>query len=88
MSDSDLDLISPEDPWITESGIVIDAFPAVVDVETGKEKDIEEMADPTKEGDVPSPSPPKSKTPKKTDEELWEDYLEKYDKLKLVIIEL
>ena len=81
MSDSDPDLISPEEPWITESGIVIDAFPAVVDVETGKEKDIEEMADPTKEGDVPSPSPPKSKTPKKTDEELWEDYLEKYDKL-------
>ena len=89
MSESDSELpetiwtnqLSPEDPWITDSGIVIDAFPAVVDVETSKEKDIEEMADPTKEGDVPSPSPPKSKTPKKTDEELWEDYLEKYDKL-------
>ena len=40
------------------------------------------MADPKKEGDVPDPSPIKSKTKTKmTDEEKWNDYLEKYDKL-------
>ena len=74
MSDSDLDLISPEEPWITQDGLVIDAFPAAVDVE--------KMADPTKEGDVPDPSPIKSKSKTKmTDEEKWDDYLEKYNKL-------
>ena len=74
MSDDELKSISPEEPWITQDGLVIDAFPAAVDVE--------KMADPTKEGDVPDPSPIKSKTKTKlTDEEKWEDYLENYEKL-------
>ena len=77
---SDLESISPEDPWITQDGLVIDAFPAAVDVETSKERDIEKMADPTLLGDVPDPSPIKSKTPK-SDEKKWEEYLEDYEKL-------
>ena len=68
---------SPDEPWITEEG-KMEASPAV-DVETGKERDIEEMADPRTQGDVPDPSPVKSRTPKKTDEEKWEEYLEAYD---------
>lgn len=74
---------SPEDPWITQDydESVSDAFPTAVDVETGKERDIEEMADPTRQGEVLSPSPVKSRTPKKTDEEKWEEYLEAYDEL-------
>ena len=56
--------ISPEDPWITEDGLVTDAFPITIDVETGKEKDIEKMADPRQEGDVPDP-PPSSVTKSK-----------------------
>ena len=80
MSDSEFES-SPEDPWITQDESVSDAFPTAVDVETGKERDIEEMADPTRQGDVPSPSPVKSRTPKKTDEEKWEEYLEAYEEL-------
>ena len=77
---SDLESISPEDPWITEDGLVIDANPSTINVETGEEKDIEKMADPRQEGDVPEPSPPK-KAKKLTDEELWNEYLEAYDEL-------
>ena len=79
MSDSEFES-SPDDPWITLEGEK-KASPAVVDVETGKERDIEEMADPTRQGDVPSPSPVKSRTPKKTDEEKWEEYLEAFEEL-------
>ena len=80
---SDIDSLSPEDPWITQDGIIIDAFPSTIDVETGKERDIEEMADPRKEGDVPSPSSPSvpKKSKKLTDEELWNEYLEAYEQL-------
>tara|TARA_B100000900_G_scaffold164855_1_gene139917 strand:- start:1414 stop:2409 length:996 start_codon:yes stop_codon:yes gene_type:complete len=78
---SDIDSLSPEEPFITDTGIVIDAFPAAVDVETSKERDIERMADPRLQGDFPDPSPVASRTPKKTDEEKWDDYLEKYDRL-------
>ena len=39
------------------------------------------MADPMLQGDFPDPSPVASRTPKKTDEEKWDDYLEKYDRL-------
>ena len=60
---SDIDSLSPEDPWITQDGIIIDAFPSTIDVETGKERDIEEMADPRKEGDVPSPVNPPTGCP-------------------------
>ncbi len=69
---------SPDEPWITEEGKT-KASPATVDVETGKERDIEEMADPRTQGDVPDPSPVKSKTKsrtpslKKTDEEKEEE---------------
>ena len=35
--------ISPEDPWITEDGLVTDALPITIDVETGKEKSIVEI---------------------------------------------
>ena len=80
MSDSEFES-SPEDPWITQDELVSDSFPAAVDVNTGKEIDIEQMADPTRQGDVPSPSPVKSRTPKKTDEEKWEEYLEAYEEL-------
>ena len=80
MSDSEFES-SPEDPWITQDELVSDAFPTAVDVETGEEKDIEVMADPTRQGDAPSPSPVKSRTPKKTDEEKWEEYLEAYEEL-------
>ena len=80
MSDSEFES-SPEDPWITQDKLVGDSFPMAVDVETGEERDIEEMADPTRQGDVPSPSPVKSRTSKKTDEEKWEEYLEAYDEL-------
>ena len=68
MSDSEFES-SPEDPWITQDELVSDSFPMAVDVNTGKEIDIEQMADPTRQGDVPSPSPVKSRTSKKTDEE-------------------
>ena len=71
---------SPDEPWITEEGKTKTPS-AAVDVETGKERDIEEMADPRTQGDVPDPSPVKSRTPKKTDEEKWEEYLENYEKL-------
>ena len=75
--------ISPEDPWITEDGLVTDAFPITIDVETGKEKDIEKMADPRQEGDVPDPpsSSVTKKSKKLTDEELWNEYLEAYEEL-------
>ena len=80
---SDIDSLSPEDPWITEDGIVLDAFPSTIDVETGKERDIEKMADPAQEGDIPSPSPPSvpKKSKKLTDEELWNEYIEAYEEL-------
>ena len=73
---------SPDEPWITEEGKPTPS-PAAIDVETSKERDIEEMADPRTLGDGPDPSPVKSKTKssKKTDEEKWEDYLENYEKL-------
>ena len=59
---------SPEDPWITEEGEVRkEASP-------GEKVDIESLANPSLQGDVPSPSPVKSRTPKKTDEEKWEEY--------------
>lgn len=79
MSDNDFES-SPDEPWITEEG-EIKASPSAIDVETGKERDIEEMADPTRQGDVPSPSPVKSRTPKKTDEEKWEEYLDAFENL-------
>ena len=41
---SDIDSLSPEDPWITQDGIIIDAFPSTVDVETGKERDSKSRA--------------------------------------------
>tara|TARA_R110001592_G_scaffold90765_1_gene266469 strand:- start:1870 stop:2910 length:1041 start_codon:yes stop_codon:yes gene_type:complete len=65
---SDIELISSE----------------AVDVETGKEVDLKELADPMKEGDVPDPSPIKSKTktPTKIDEEVkWNNYLDVYNQL-------
>jgi len=77
------DLISPEDPWITEDGLVTDASPITIDVETGKEMDIEKMADPSLQGDVPEISPlsQSKKSKKLTDEELWNEYLEAYNDL-------
>ena len=78
---SDIDSLSPEDPWITQDGIILDAFPSTIDVETGKERDIEKMADPTQEGDVPSPPSVPKKSKKLTDEELWDEYLEAYNEL-------
>ena len=58
---SDIDSLSPEEPFITDTGIVIDAYPAQDDTRIHS-----------------SPTP--SKTPK-SDEEKWDDYLEKYDRL-------
>ena len=29
---SDIDSLSPEDPWITQDGVVLDAFPSTIDV--------------------------------------------------------
>ena len=80
---SDIDSLSPEDPWITQDGIITDEFPSAIDVETGKERDIEKMADPTRQGDVPEPSPPSisKKSKKLTDEELWNEYIEAYEEL-------
>ena len=43
------------------------------------------MADPRQEGDVPDPpsSSVTKKSKKLTDEELWNEYLEAYDELKV-----
>ena len=73
---------SPDEPWITEEE-EIKASPAAVDLETGKEKDIEQMADPAQQGDFPEPSPPSlsKKSKKITDEEKWEEYLEAFEEL-------
>lgn len=85
MSDSEVDSFSPEEPWITQDGLIIDAFPAAVDAETSKERYVEEMADPTIQGDIPDPSPVntkiKTKNVKKTNKEKWDDYLEEYENL-------
>ena len=59
------------DPWITYEGSI--NSPAPLDI------DIERMSTPNRQGDVPDPSPVKSRTPKKTDEEKWKEYLEVYD---------
>ena len=64
-------LSDDESPWITEDGKIKEDFDEKVNIEY--------KTDTTTQGDFPDPSPITKKTPKKTEQDKWEEYIEAFD---------